>query len=366
MVVLLTVLALATGCGVKGLGLGSAEPSAVAAQPDLSGVQGDRTVIVQSSDIGARPVLVHHPDSVGAHAPLVVVFHGEGGSAAQARDGYGWNAVADREGFVVAYPDGANHAWNAGPTCCFPHDAGVNDIGYLNQTLSALAKQDLIDRSRVYAVGFSAGGSMAYTWECAHPGVLAGVGPVDANLLIGCPVVAPVSVAAVYGGTDKVVAPADVTAPVSAAAAPSADPPSTDGDQATDPSAPAPGTSPQAHMLSAPGARAPGAPAAGDPLTVFRGIDMCPAQPSSAIGGPPAVERSWNCASTHSVSAAVVQGVGHQWPGAPATAGRSALPGAAQGTAGSDSSSTSGADPSSSSFDTDEWLWDHLRDARSR
>lgn len=319
----LAVLALTAGCGGQGPGLESV-PSTTAAQPDLSGIQGDRTVIVQSSDVGARPVLVHHPDSVGAHAPLVVVLHGEGAGAARARDELGWNAVADGEGFVVAYPQGFDHAWNAGPSCCFPHDRGVNDIGYLNQTLSALTKQDLIDRSRVYVVGFSAGGSMAYTWECAHPGVLAGVGAVDAKLLIGCPVVAPVSLAAVYGGTDTVVPAPDLTA-------------------------------------------VPDPAGAGAALAVFRGIDMCPTQPASAITGSPATESSWNCVATHSVSAAVVQGVGHQWPGAATPSGRTAQPASAHGTAAADTTtSPSGTDPATTSFNTDEWLWSHLRDARSR
>lgn len=148
------ISSLATGCG--GCGLESSLPSSVDAQPDLSAVQGDRSVSVQA-DVGLRSVLVHHPDSVRARAPLVMVLHGEGSSAELARKELGWNAVVDREGFVVAYPEGVNYRWNAGPTCCFPNNAGVNDIGFLNEALSALTKQDLIDRSRVYAVGFSVG-----------------------------------------------------------------------------------------------------------------------------------------------------------------------------------------------------------------
>jgi polyhydroxybutyrate depolymerase len=363
-VFILAVSALTAGCGGKGLE--SAEPTTVAVQPDLSEVQGDRTVSVPS-DVGLRPVLVHHPDSVGARAPLVVVLHGEGGSAVQARDELGWNAVADREGFVVAYPEGLNHAWNAGPTCCFPHDSGVNDIGFLNQTLSALTKQDLVDRSRVYAVGFSAGGSMAYAWECAHPGLLAGVGPVDAALLITCSVLAPVSVAAVYGGADKVVPPVDLVTPSSAAAPPGTSPPtntpSGEGSQPSSAVAPEPGAAPPGNFLG------PAGPRSGDEdqaLALFRGVDMCPDQPASVIGGPPATERSWNCVATHSVSAAVVQGVGHQWPGASSPTSSPTTP-APRTSAPDTTTSAPVSDPSSSStFDTDEWLWSHLRNARSR
>lgn len=312
-VLVLAGLTLAAGCATGGLR--SAAPPSSTVPPDLSAVLGDRTVSVPG-DIGLRQVLVHHPDSAGSRAPLVVVLHGEGGSAEQARDELGWNAVADREGFVVAYPEGFNHVWNAGPTCCFPNNSGVNDIGFLNQALSTLTRQDFIDRSRVYVVGFSVGGSMAYAWECAHPGLLAGIGPVDASLLIRCSVLSPVSVAAVYGEADRVVR--------------------TGGQQD-----PRPGDTDQA-------------------LALFRGVDGCPSDPAIVIAGPPATERSWNCVATHSVSTAIIDGVGHQWPGiAPMT-----IP--SSGAVAPDASvSRTDQEPSSTAFNTDEWLWSHLKNAHS-
>jgi polyhydroxybutyrate depolymerase len=136
------------------------------AQPD-SKVFGERTVSI-GTRTGQRTALVYHPDSVGAAAPLVVVvLHGD---AAQARDDYGWTEMADRDGFVVAYSNAVNQSWNAGPTCCYPHSAGVNDVGYLNELVSQLTKDDLIDRGRVYAVGFSSGASMVYTNPGYSPG----------------------------------------------------------------------------------------------------------------------------------------------------------------------------------------------------
>lgn len=337
---ILAVFALATGCGGQ-----SFEPTSTMAPPDLNGVRGDRSVSV-GADHGLRTVFVHHPDSVGARAPLVVVLHGEGASAEQARDDLGWNAVADHEGFVVAYPEGVDHGWNAGPSCCFPNNAGVNDVGFLNEALSILTKQDLIDRSRVYAVGFSAGGSMAYTWECAHPGLLAGIGPVDADLLIECRDHAPVTVAAVYGGTDRLVPPVDIAAAARVAA---------------------PWAAPAGSALGSPRQAGPPAGTEDQALALFRAIDSCPHQPAAAIGGPPATERSWNCAATHSVSAAVVEGAGHQWPGASAPMSSSLVPDSDAAVSGEATTSTRGGDRSAFSvFETDQWLWDHLRNARSR
>lgn len=339
MALTLAVLASVGACGGKGAEPGG--PLASTAEPDLSGVQGDRTVSVQS-DVGLRPVLIHHPDSVGAHAPLVMVLHGEGTGAAQTRDKLGWNSVADHEGFVVAYPEAVNHVWNAGPTCCFPNNSGINDVGYLNEALSAMTKQDLIDRSRVYVVGFSSGGSMAYTWACAHPGLLAGIGPVEASLLIKCPLEASVSLAAVYGDADRTVSPAHLEAPI---------PPASESRTNL------PTTTP-----SEPGGGATSGDAADESLALFRRIDECPDQPAISIGGPPASERSWNCVATHSVSVTVVAGADHQWPRAPRSASRATV--TTSSTAAPDVPESDS--PPTPDFDTDEWLWTHLRNGRSR
>ena len=62
----------------------------------------------------SRTYIVYRPASLPAAAPLVVMLHGGFGSASQAEKSDGWDAEADRGRFVVAYPDGLNHAWNPG------------------------------------------------------------------------------------------------------------------------------------------------------------------------------------------------------------------------------------------------------------
>ena len=65
-----------------------------------------------------RTYIVYRPADLPASAPLVVMLHGGYGSADQAEKTYGWNDEADREHFLVAYPDGLNRAWNTGGGCC--------------------------------------------------------------------------------------------------------------------------------------------------------------------------------------------------------------------------------------------------------
>src|SRR4051812_47094593 len=59
-----------------------------------------------------RSYELHVPEGLTEPAPLVIALHGRGD------DGLGMEALthfddlADREGFIVAYPDGLNNEWN--------------------------------------------------------------------------------------------------------------------------------------------------------------------------------------------------------------------------------------------------------------
>jgi polyhydroxybutyrate depolymerase len=309
MLFVMLVLALATGCTPLIPNIGK-PTTVVPPPPDLSGVHGDRTLSM-ATRTGQRTARIHHPASVGAGAPLVVVLQGETGSAAQAQSDYGWTALADREGFVVAYPDAEAKTWNAGPTCCFPLSAGVNDVGYLNQLVSDVTKADKVDRARIFGIGFSTGASMVYSWECSQPGLLAGIGVVGGSLLIDCDIRPPVSVAAVHGTADTYFP-----------------------------------------MAGGVGAHAPKGLPASRPLegtiALFRNVDKCPEQPATSTG-PPVAQRSWSCVVGRTVSVAVIDGAGHQWPGA------------SQPAAGA-----LAADQPSTALNATDWLWSHLRDSRSR
>lgn len=161
----------------------------------------ERTVTIPSAD-GDRSALVHRPATAADGAPLVIVLHGASRSGASAKAEFGWDALADREGFVVAYPDGIEATWNAGGCCGAARDRGVDDVGFLGALTRRLADEDGIDPRRVYAVGFSNGAMLAYAWACARSDELAGIGPVAGALLVDCPAPSPLPVVAVHGTAD--------------------------------------------------------------------------------------------------------------------------------------------------------------------
>ena len=128
-----------------------------------------------------RSYLVYRPAHLPAAAPLVVMLHGGFGTAANAEKTYGWDAEADSGGFIVAYPDGLNHAWNTGGGCCGQSArTNVDDVGFITQMVAEIESDAPIDHSRVYAAGISNGGIMTYTLACKTT-IFAAIGPDSAT-----------------------------------------------------------------------------------------------------------------------------------------------------------------------------------------
>ncbi|MDT7620629.1 MAG: polyhydroxybutyrate depolymerase, partial [Pseudonocardiales bacterium] len=159
--------------------------SAPAAAAPAPSAPTNRTVTLASS-VGPRNAIVHRPSGLPANSPLVVVIHGAYGSAEQMRSSLGWDALADKDGFEVAYPNGFGKFWNAGYCCGIAHTRNVDDVGFLHGLVGQLVTQDGVDPRRVYAVGMSNGAMMTYAWACARPEDLAGIGPVAGALVAPC------------------------------------------------------------------------------------------------------------------------------------------------------------------------------------
>lgn len=151
----------------------------------------------------ARTYRVYRPRGLPAKAPLVVMLHGGFGDGAQAEESYGWDGEADRNRFVVAYPDGLNRAWNVGAGCCGQPGANrVDDVAFIRAMVEEIAARNGIDRRRVYATGISNGGLLAYRLAC-DTDLLAAIGPDAATLLGPCNAPAPVSVLHIHGTADE-------------------------------------------------------------------------------------------------------------------------------------------------------------------
>jgi polyhydroxybutyrate depolymerase len=151
-----------------------------------------------------RTFHVYRPGSLpsAARSPLVVFLHGGFGSGSQAERSYGWDAEAARGQFLVVYPDGTNHAWNAGGGCCGkPAESNVDDVAFISKMVALLEREVPIDPDAVYATGISNGGIMSYRLACATT-IFAAIGPDSATMLGACPSPSPISVIHIHGTAD--------------------------------------------------------------------------------------------------------------------------------------------------------------------
>ncbi len=144
--------------------------------------------------------------------PLLLVLHGGGGTAegmVRLTKG-GFDALADRDGFVAAYPQGVGKSWNDGR-----HDLrseatreNVDDVGFVRDLIAELSRRYPIDRHRVFVAGMSNGGMMAMRLACSLP-ELRGAAAVAASLsddaAATCPATSRVSVVEIAGTADPIV-----------------------------------------------------------------------------------------------------------------------------------------------------------------
>ncbi|HEY5952628.1 MAG TPA: PHB depolymerase family esterase [Kofleriaceae bacterium] len=174
----------------------------------VSMIAGCRGPDATSPQPQAAPATARHHElfvpSDQPNLPLVIALHGNGGSGRQMERLTGFDQIAAREHFVVAYPDGIDHHWNDGRP---ELDTGVDDVAYLAGLIDELVQQHSIDRSRIYVTGFSNGAMMSFRLACDLSDRIAAVAPVAGNLpsAIHCAPQAPLSVLIIDGTADPLV-----------------------------------------------------------------------------------------------------------------------------------------------------------------
>ncbi|HLI95639.1 MAG TPA: PHB depolymerase family esterase [Candidatus Baltobacteraceae bacterium] len=147
-----------------------------------------------------RPPVVRQSD----RAPLVVVLHGGYGTGMQAEKDYGWDELAQRGRFLVAYPDGVGRSWSAG-LCCGPaKKRNIDDVAFIGAMVAAIERTQNADPRRVYVTGMSNGAMMAYRLACEAPFPIAAVGSVAGTLdTDSCPHPQRTAVMEIHGLNDE-------------------------------------------------------------------------------------------------------------------------------------------------------------------
>lgn len=239
-----------------------------AAAPTLTTVPGDSRASVVFRPAGL---------SLSTPVPLVILLHGSGSTPESLISWSRFDKLASQQGFVVAsLSSGLNPSWLA-----FESQNSEVDVDYMRSEITALVKTQNIDPNRVFVVGFSNGGAMAYRAACELAPQIAGVGVVSSKFGMSttCHPAHPVAVMGVFGTADDLV-PFNGSVQVERG---------------------------KTVRVEAPAAS----------IARWRAFDSCPASPTES-GSSVVLTQIWQpCAAGTAVSYTVIQGGIHTWSGAP-------------------------------------------------
>lgn len=161
-----------------------------------AGAQAQTSTVNMQFGGKARNYVLHLPPGGGSRLPLMFILHGFGGNAAGMQSMVKMDAIADREKFVVAYPNAVNGNWD---------QAGDSDWKFILAVLDSIVAKHAIDRNRVYLTGFSQGAGMAHAGGCRHADRFAAIAPVSGNIPADCKPVRALPMYLTFGTKDMAV-----------------------------------------------------------------------------------------------------------------------------------------------------------------
>lgn len=142
---------------------------------------------------GDREYVIHIPASCDKlkPTPLVIMLHGFGGTGLTAARETGWSAKAERESFIVAYPEATRpdksspphfrrnpQAWNDGSGRFHAAAQNIDDVAFIDAMINSIEAGFAIDPNRIFVTGFSNGASMTFRVGAELSHRIAAIAPV--------------------------------------------------------------------------------------------------------------------------------------------------------------------------------------------
>jgi polyhydroxybutyrate depolymerase len=233
-------------------------------------------------------LLTTPPPADAGPLPLLLDFHGLSEGAEIHTRMSGFDDLAKRDGFVVAYPNGTGEPvrWQ------IRRDDG-GDLRFVDAVIDTLGRERCLDLSRVYATGLSNGAMFSSVLACQRADRIAAIAPVSGLLYPeDCQTERPVPVMTMHGTADPILYFNGGVGGLSGLME---------------------GTS-DASSVSIPPADIDGA---GYPANVRSWAEHngCEPRPEDSRPVPDVLLRTYDCPKDAPVDFYVVEGGGHSWPG---------------------------------------------------
>ena len=132
----------------------------------------------------------------------MLVFHGSGGTGVSMERVTGFDDVADKLGFIVAYPNSVGPRWRLGPV------GADNDMTFVAKLVRTLGSRYPVDLSRIYLSGYSQGAGLTQDVARFATDSYAGIADVAMNLnpygVANCPSSGPIAFVLFHGTADPI------------------------------------------------------------------------------------------------------------------------------------------------------------------
>ena len=161
-----------------------------------------------------RSFLLYIPEDYSSKNkyPLMLNFHGFGGTAENHMKNADMRNLAESNQFILVYPQGTLLGglphWNPDPIA-EGNKSTTNDLGFVDELIKNLNSNINIDLTRVYACGYSNGGFFSYGLACNLSDKIAAIGSVAGtmidNTFDSCNFSGPKAMINIHGTDDRIV-----------------------------------------------------------------------------------------------------------------------------------------------------------------
>ncbi|MEK7722769.1 MAG: alpha/beta fold hydrolase [Acidobacteriota bacterium] len=148
------------------------------------------SAVIQNSSLNIgdreRSYAYYLPSNLPDNAPLVLVLHGamQNANGIRSISAFEFERLADKHGFALVYPNGFENHWNDCRKLA-PYSAkklNIDDKGFISTLIDKFQIDFKTDSERVFVVGYSNGGQLAYRLALETPDKIDGIAVIGANL----------------------------------------------------------------------------------------------------------------------------------------------------------------------------------------